>query len=288
MIAWLALAALADEPGGVDVRAWLEDRSASGGVWVVQTRAPTDAELAWRLPPVAGAQVAARDDVRVEAVGELEVRTYRYVFTAPRGRYELPAVEVKWTDAGASGTASSPALFVDLGVPPPRDGELVDIVEPPPIGTFPWGVALGGTAVVGLFVGGLLFAFRRPRPEALAPARELSPDARALAAWEAARSDASLDDHGRGVALSRIVRDYLEAVLAFPATARTTRETLAHLGTLRHLDNADVGRADRLLRATDLVKYADVDAGPALFDRLDDDLRGLLASTRPHRWEGES
>jgi hypothetical protein len=177
-------------------------------------------------------------------------------------------------------------LFIDIATEAPREGEPEDIVEPSRIIQIPWGwfgAAAGGFAVLA---AGIFLAFGRTgsKKEAVLPADP--PDVAALRAWEAVRSDPTLDDQERALAISRIFREYAGVVLGFSATAWTTTEILAHLRGLAHLPEGNVPRARRLLRATDRVKFADHKPGTDLFEDLDADLRAFVGTTRPHQWTG--
>ena len=54
----------------------------------------------------------------------------------------------------------------------------------------------------------------------------MAPDVLAIRAWEQVRSDTTMSDYDKCVEISRIFREYVEAVLGFVATAWTTREIL--------------------------------------------------------------
>ena len=129
----------------------------------------------------------------------------------------------------------------------------------------------------------MAFGHTRSRPVPEVPAEP--PDTVAIRAWEAVRADEALDDERKAQALSRIFRDYTEAALGIPAVAWTTTEILGHLGRMANLPEGNVPRARRLLRATDLVKFAEKKPGTDFFEDLDADLRAFVGSTRPTRWD---
>ena len=56
---------------------------------------------------------------------------------------------------------------------------------------------------------------------------------------------------------------------------------------MAHLPKGNVPRAKKLLRATDLVKYAEVSPESDFFDDMDADLRAFVGSTRPRSWSEE-
>lgn len=290
---WMLLALLAcgtpappsAEAPPVEVRTWLEGKPGpGGGVLVVQTAFDSEGEVRLPSPSIGGLQLEPLDAPQAERVGKREVVTQRYRFSGPRGSYEIPALEATWTaDDGQALTASSSPLFVDLGVDPPRDA-LADIEEPGRVFTVPWGVVATVAGIGGLVGGGLWWALRGAVRE-VRPVPSVPPDLAALRRWEAVRADASLDDEAKATALSLLFREYIEAVLALPATRQTTTEILERLGSMKHLPEGNVPRARRLLRATDRVKYADARTTEELIEELDADLRAFVGTTRPQRWE---
>ena len=282
---WMALAgcgAPSSSTTGVElptgVRTWASDLTPSGGILTAQGVAPADSEPVLGEPVATGLSFEATDTLRTERAGDDLVLTQVWRFTGSKGHYRIDGPELQWTGGGL---AQPSPLYLDLGVEAPRTGELMEITEPGAVRPFPWvPVGIGG-GVLLLFGLGVAFAFKPRRPPAAAA--PLPPDEAALAAWRAARRDPSLDDHGRALAISGIFRTYAEAVLAFPATAWTTSEILAHLRGLPHLADTNLPRAKALLRATDRVKFAEADVTDELFDELGADLEAFVRSTAPRR-----
>ncbi len=269
----------------LEVRTWLAGEPKGGaGKLVVQLEVSDGVKGAdVGLPEVYGLSFRAEDPLE-EHIGDRTVTTRTWTFHGEPGRYVIPAFHAVGEGPSGQVTADSAALYVDLGQAPMSKDKLVDIVDPTPVRAFPtWALVLfGGTGL--LFASGIWVAFRgfgrRPPPPIVAE----PPDVLALRAWEAVRRDAALNDHERALALSRIFRDYTEVVLHFPAVKWSTSEILAHLDSLPHLEEGNLPRAKRLLRATDRVKYAGEQAKGDLFDDLDADLRGFVTSTRPYSW----
>ena len=259
------------------VTADARDVSASGGTLTVTTVYTGESVEIPDAPTVDGLTFALREDPRQERLGGRTVVTQVWRFTGKKGSYEIPAITV----SSGEDSASSAPLWVDMGVEPPASGELADIAEPAAVWTIPWTPILAVGGGLALFTGmtGLAFAW------ALKPRRQeevvLPPDVRWLRAWEFARMNPSLTDEDRARELSRIFREYTEEVLGFPAVSWTTSEILEKLDSLVHLPDGNLPRAKRLLRATDLVKYAEVAPGEDFFDGLDGDLRAFIGSTRP-------
>jgi len=273
------------DPGEPVIAVWLDGKVASGGgTLVVQSSTPRDATVDLPEPEVKDLRFDEQGEGRVEQLGDRQVVTRRYHFSGDANAYEVPALKATWSAGDASGELRSDPLWIDLGVEPPKVGELADIRDPRAVRAMPsvmWGVALGGAvALLGAFV----VWWRRERTVAPPPPPPPA-DVRALTAWENARSDASLSPMDLAVALSLIFREYAEEVLAFPAARWTTTESLQHLESLKHLPQGNVPRAKRLLRATDRVKYAEAAVDAEVFDELDADLRAFVDATRPARWE---
>ncbi len=274
--------------GGPALRVWLDEVGSGAGILVVQAELdqgldgldvprPQSERLSFELagPPA------------MELLGERSVITWRWKLSGQQGSHEIAALELALGEGDDATTLRSAPLWVDLGVEPPRPGELADIVEPEPVIPIPWTLLMIGAGLGGLFFGGIWLAFRatsRGEPPELPPE---PPDVAALQRWEAIRRDPTLDDMARAHALSQIFRTYVEAVLTFPATAWTTSEILERLRDMAHLPTGNVPRARRLLRATDRVKYAEARPGQDLLEELDADLRAFVGSTRPHSWNGE-
>jgi hypothetical protein len=167
-------------------------------------------------------------------------------------------------------------VFVDLGVKGPA-AQLQDYASAPPPAGPPWlALGLGAAALAAVAVG--IWRWRRPPPKI--PALPDPADVVALRAWETARAQ-GLDDHALALALSQILRQYLQDVTGWPATARTSREVLEHLGEAELLGVADRVRAGRVLDATDRLKFAREGGGADFFVELDGDFRAVVAAMRP-------
>ncbi len=265
-------------------RAWLEAApSASGGRLAVQVEYPRGKEVVVEPPVAEGLTFETAGPPRREAIGDRWVETTVWSFQGDGGHYEVRPGSVRASDAlGPSIPISS--LFVDLGVEPVRPAEIADIEEPARLWSVPWrGLAVaGGLSAASAAVGGWYLRRRRPAPIAVAVE---PPDVIALRAWDSVRSSPALDAHAKALELSRIFREYAEEVLRFPATAWTTTESLAYLTSLPHLAAGNVPRAKRMLRATDRVKYAEVETSEEWLEEWDADLRAFVASTRPRGWD---
>lgn len=241
------------------------------GVWTSGASAPTTLPT----PTSDGRDDTWRSEsLRREQAGGRVRLTQRHVLAgAPGPRI----VEPVCTDA----STCSDALYLDLGPTPPPAG-MQDILEPaPPPAPLPWGwIAAGMVGVVTLAGAAWLWRRRRSAPKPEAPPPE---PAHILAwrLWQALRADTSLDDEARALALSELFRDYVAACLAIPARSLSTSEVLEALRARPALRPAHLQSAERLLRATDRVKYADDRPGADRFAVFDDDLRTFIDATKP-------
>lgn len=272
----------------VEVRTAVDGKpSARGGRFELVLEHDADIEVEW--PEIEGTrlEITQDGDVREEQVGDRVVRTGRYTFTGDKGSHVVPAVLVRFEDDGVPGFATSQPLYVDMGVEAPRAGELIDIAEPPSMFRIPWWLVGTLFGILALFAVGLSVAFRKGGARELAAVPPEPPDVIALRAWEAIRAAEDLSDYDKALGISRIYREYAETVLSFKATALTTTEILERLRHMVHLEDGNVPRSKRLLRATDRIKFAEVAIGKDLFDELDADLRAFVESTRPHHWVPE-
>ena len=293
ILAWLLACGAPTPPPTEDppvvARAWLEGSANAGsGTLVVQTRYDPAGDVTLPQPPAeptSAMAFAPKGEPERERIGDDEVVTQRWTWTAPKGSYEIPAFPVHWQAGEAVADAATSPLFVDVQTEPlGREGDLADIEEPAAVRVIPWRAISIGGGVAALLLGGVIVAFRSGRSRGPTYVPPEPPDVVAIRQWEAVRADPSLDDHAKAVQISRIFRVYVEAVLGFPATAWTTSEILARLVEMPHLPEGNTPRAKRLLRATDRVKFAGEAAKADLFEELDSDLRAFVGTTRPHQW----
>lgn len=272
----------APERAPIEVSARLEAEPGAGE-GRVRVQVVADEGLSWQVRPAPeGAVELTAQGSETEDLGDRVVTTFAYAWRAPAGSQVLGPFCV----GAEAGPVCAPPIYVDVGTPRERP-EMVDIVEAAALDApLPWGRILAGAGLVGLALGGLWIAFRRRPPVRVEELPPEPPDQIALRRWEVVRGDEALTDPEKALALSQLFREYVEAVLAFPAMSWTTSETLDHLGALEHLPKENLPRAKRLLRATDLVKFAEKDPRGEFFDDLDSDLRAFVDSTRPRSWGG--
>ena len=220
----------------------------------------------------------AGEEGPVLAAGRAETR-WRYTLRGPPGSYVIePGTGQATGPDGKTTPIEVPPLFVDIGVVGPIGGPMAEFEAAPPPPGPPWAWIAAGAAAFGL-TSLLLWRWSRPRP-VLPPPPPDPPHVRAARDWATARAE-GLDDHALAVALSRVLRVYLEEISGWPATARTGREILRWLEQDRLLEHSDRARAGRILDATDRLKFAREGGGEAFFAELDDNFAAILEATRP-------
>jgi hypothetical protein len=240
----------------------------------VRGSAPPGWTLQLGAPSSEGLEVTASDPAQ-----EGSHVSQRFTLTGPPDSYVINLAPGHATGPdGAARELPMAPIFVDIGVEGPSGGPMADLLPVPAERDLPWvwmGAGIGAAALLGAG----LYALRRRRPP-LPPAPPDPAHVVARRAWDEARR-AGLDDHALALRLSAILRTYFDQAIGFPASARTTREILAHLQDAGTLDAAHRGRARHILDATDRLKFAREGGGAGFFEALDDDFAAVLDATRP-------
>jgi hypothetical protein len=240
--------------------------------------APDGWTLELGAPSSEGLTVTAADPVHEGA----QV-SQQFTLTGPAGSYVIQLTPGHATGPeGATKELPAGPLFVDIGVEGPTGGPMADLLPTPPARDIPWVWIAAGAGAAALLGAGL-YALRRAGP-ALPPPPPDPAHVVARRAWDEARR-AGLDDHALALRLSVVLRAYFDQALGYPASARTTREILAHLEDAGTLDAAHRGRARHILDATDRLKFAREGGGVGFFEALDDDFAAVLEATRPRAEE---
>lgn len=233
------------------------------------------------LPPAAdGLEV-----VQVAADGPLsvsggQVRTWHYALSGPPGSYVIQpgSAQAKGPNDELQQLVADP-IFVDLGVTGPSS-PVAEFEAVPDKAPTPWALygALGAGALGLLLAWFLLSRAKRKAPPLAAPILPAHQWARQR--WQQTRG-ASLDDHPQAVELSRVLREYLEAITGWPATMRTGSEILAWMEQDRVAGASARLHAARILDATDRLKFAREGGGEPFFASLDRDFEAVIEATRP-------
>jgi len=238
-------------------------------------------------PSAEGLELSLLDQEGPVLTGERHRVRWRYALSGPPGSYVIATAPSQGMGPGDQTRTFEPSpIFVDIGVDGPSGGPMSDFELSPVPEAPPWGwIAAGAAAALALVA---LVVWRMRKSKVLPPPPLIPPHIRAVQDWDAAfllGRQGELDDSGLALELSRVLRAYLEAICAWPATARTTREIMDFLeregAGLVHLDVADRMRTARILDATDRLKFAREGGGKTFFDALDDDFHAVIAATRP-------
>jgi hypothetical protein len=259
----------AGEPILVDVKSW-----ASSG-WNVQPG----------IPFADGLEVELVSEEGPVQIDERTVRTWRYSLSGPAGSYVVATSEGHGQGPNDQERTFEPLpLFVDIGVKGPTGGPMDGFAVAPPVSPPPYRwMAL--TALVVLALLGLVWFIRRKlnsRPAVLPPA--IPAHIVAQGAWADARTQIT-EDHPLAIRLSMVLREYIEARTGVPATRATTNEILSHFEH-HGFDGVDFDiearmRVQRILDATDRLKFAREGGGEDFFATLDKDFEGIIDATRP-------
>jgi hypothetical protein len=260
----------AGEPVLIDVKSW-----ASSG-WDVHAGIPFSEGLEVEL-------VSEDGPIQID---DRTVHTWRYALTGSDGSYVVAISEGQARGPGdQERTFELPPVFVDIGVQGPSGGPMDGFAVAPPASPPPYRwMALAVGLVLVLMA--LIWAIRRKikgRPPVIPP--PIPAHIVAQGAWADARAQIA-EDHPLAIRLSMVLREYIEARAGVPATRATTNEILKHF-EYHGFDGVafDIEarmRVQRILDATDRLKFAREGGGEAFFVSLDKDFEGIIDATRPH------
>ncbi|MCB9781038.1 MAG: DUF4381 family protein [Alphaproteobacteria bacterium] len=259
----------------------------------VDLRQPVDWQVAVQGPAAQGLTVQLDDEQGPTTLSGAVRTTRTYTLTGPAGSYVVqPGAARVTSPAGETSTLTAPPVFVDIGVAGPLAQGLHDYQAPPPPEEPPWALyaAMAGVGLlaVGAAVG--VWAWSRRQPVVVAPPPP--PHVAARTAWGEVRARAverggDLDDHAQAVALSVVLRQYLEAITGWPATRRTGPEILRFIEREAVAGASAKVHAGQILSATDRLKFAREGGGEAFFTQLDDAFDRVIEATRPVHDRGE-
>jgi len=264
------------QPVVIDVEAW------AGPDWDVQAGVPFGEGLEVELLSEEGPSI----------VDERSVQVWRYSLSGPDGSYVVGTTEGHATGPGDQTRTFEPEpIFVDIGVPGPTGGPMDGFVAAPPPEPPPYRWIAGAIAGVLLLLGVVWALMRWLSRRKAAPPPPIPAHIVAQGAWADARSTIT-DDHELALRLSMILRNYIEARTSIRATAATTMEIIDFLGR-RGFDGVAIDddlrtHVDRILDATDRLKFAREGGGEAFFDELDHHFGSVINQTRPRPAQGGS
>lgn len=265
-------AAIDAQAGGLEVASRVDRSNVTVGDRITYTiEVIHDPDVHVEMPDWgAGLEVFEIRDVRIhEPVREKgRVRLRRdYTITAfVTGTFEIPPAAVRFTadsDSTFRTLYSESIAIVVESLNPDEEGDIRDIKPPESMPPDPW--ALVRRVVFGFLCAGaaaLLIVWLKKRkrgettPEKKKPSRPIHEIC--LEALEALRrADLSGREQVKSyyIRLSEIIREYIEGRYYIRALEMTTSEVLAALKQAE-MKGSDFQAAERLLRTTDLVKFA--------------------------------
>ncbi len=270
-------------PPPAELEATVEAKQVGEGEAVILTVEAAGAEgwsLAVGQPTAEGLDVQLLSEAGPVAEGNRAVRSWRYALTGPAGSYiiTVPPGQATSPEGEVKPLEIAP-IFVDIGVRGPLAEGLADFQAEPPPQAPPYGLyaaLAAGALALAIGIPLLIRATRKPPP----PPAPVPPHVQARADWAAVRG-AGLDDHPQAIALSKVLRAYFEAITGWPATMRTGPEILAWLRDERIAGPTAILHAERILSATDRLKFAREGGGAWFFADLDRDFDAVVEATRP-------
>jgi hypothetical protein len=258
-------------PVVIAVEAW------AGVGWDVQAGVPFGEGLEVQLLAEEGPSV----------VDERSVQVWRYSLNGPDGSYVVGTTEGYATGPGDQTRTFEPEpIFVDIGVPGPTGGPMDGFVAPPPPSPPPYRWIAAALAGALLLLGAVWALMRWRAKRKAAPPPPVPAHIEAQGAWADARATIS-DDHQLALHLSMILRNYIEARTPIRASASTTVEISTFLRR-RGFDGVAIDddlrtHVDRILDATDRLKFAREGGGEAFFGGLDQHFEAVINQTRPRQ-----
>ena len=187
---------------------------------------------------------------------------------------------------GGDKTVSTSEIFIEVKSVLPADGEAKDIRDLKPLvvpkkPVWPWLAGAGAIVFLGAGIGAWIWVRRRKRRLVVPPP---PPHEIAFAALDALRNtDFTNPEAVRQYfyALSEVLRAYIEGRFTLNATDLTTEEILPRLADLPLLSSEQRAKLREFLVATDLVKYAQYQAGKPEIESAYERALTFVETTRP-------
>jgi len=275
-----------EQPGEVIVNTELQRRQVASGesgllVVTVDTKDGWSAEV---TPPLVDGLIFEPVPMQVSETFGRRTATFEFHLEGEDGAYVIPSFTVAVERGDESLVNETPTLFFDVGSSR-FSSDLMGLSTAPPRPESPWPKRLGLAAIIVIAIGLIVALYRWLKQRAAQPKPLPPEDEEALLAWELVCGDSSLTDHERALALSRIFRRYLERRFLFGASAMTSSEVLSYSAEVDF--TGDISDVERLLSATDLIKFAGRRGGVQLFTDLGTELvefisnNGNISSVQP-------
>jgi hypothetical protein len=210
----------------------------------------------------------------VPALGMMRYTQDLLITSFDSGRHELPAIRFPFVDSDRTDTIATTPIFLNvLTMPTDTMQHIADIktIYQLPVGWAdirPWllliGAILLGIALIGLVVY-MLVRWKNDKPIFGTPKPVEPPHITALRELDLLRNEKLWQNNRTKIyytRLSDIVRTYIEGRFGVAAMEMTSDEILHGLQHFGFEDNNLVNRLNKLLRLSDLVKFAKMEPLP--------------------------
>ena len=273
---YLLFWAMAWASGDVEINAKLKTAKVESGsalVLVIELYVPSGWDNEYSGPSVQGLDISPPTSSKRVVVGERWRQVLQFSLSGSDGSYIIePGTLSATLPDGTKAEKKAPKIYADIEEGP--SSELQGLHEPPDVSSEEssiWIVVLSIGGVIVLLAIAYVF-FRRKKPK-------LTPSQQALKDWELARNQIS-DDHGLAIALSSILRRYIDVIFNANTINCSPNEAKQWLESspvpVRFRQNAV-----RIFDATNRLKFARDGGGGPFFDSLNKDFFRFIKATEP-------
>ncbi|MEC7987350.1 MAG: hypothetical protein VX278_19420 [Myxococcota bacterium] len=197
-----------------------------------------------------------------EKIGDRVYERHRFLLYGTDGSHVIESLQLQASNGTEQKTYSGEQIFVDIGIEGPSS-EVNGLLQVEDTGSPIWPWIIGAGILSGI-VG--WYGYRRQKNRS----QPLSPVQRAREQWQEIRASGA-SDHDLAVALSMIVRVFLDSVLESELVHKTPLEAKNWVSKAS-LPQEIKQALSRIFNATDLLKYAREGGGESFFNRLEQDL----------------
>ena len=233
-------------------------------VLIVELYVPNEWQYEYSGPTVQGLEVSSPVSSKRVVVGERWRQILQFSMTGGQGSYIIePGTLYATLPDGSKKEKKAATIYADIGEGISSELEGLYLPpDPPPEQRRIWVWLLVAGGLLLLVVAAWLL-LRRPKPK-------LSPSEIALRDWELARNQIG-DDHGLAIALSNILRRYIDTIFQANTINCSPSEANDWLSTSTVPDRVRPN-ASRIFTATNKLKFAREGGGGSFFDDLGRDL----------------
>ena len=274
---YLLFCAVVWAAGDIDIIVKMKSAKVEKGsdlVLVVELYVPNGWDYEYSGPSVQGLEVSQPVSSKRVVVGERWRQILQFSLTGSQGSYIIePGVLYATLPDGSKKQKKAETIYADIGEG--ISSELEGLYLPPEEETSEtsskWMWAAIAVALIVIALALFLF-FRREKPK-------LSPSEIALRDWGLARNKIH-DDHSLAIALSNILRRYIDAVFQANTINCSPIEAQDWLNSSTVPERVRAN-ASRIFAATTKLKFAREGGGGSFFDELGRDLFLFIKETQP-------